>query len=324
MHTSIETSPSSTSSAQNGAGSQRDDALIGTRETVRNPKTNGHEEIPTPSPAHKSAGKKSLTRALGAFAALIVAVGAGFYYVQFVAPYESSDDAFLENHVVSISAKLSNTVKDVLIDDNNQVKKGQLLVQIDPRDYEVALHSAQAGYDKAKSDYDRDLALVDSSAVSKQDLDAAHAAFEDASAKLDQAKLNLEYTRITAPADGKITRKNVEPGGYVEAGQPLFAIVPNEMWVVANFKETQLTHMRVGQKAEIKVDAYPQYTFSGRVESIQSGSGARFSLFPPENATGNYIKVVQRVPVKIVLDDNPDLQAELGPGMSVVPTVRVK
>jgi membrane fusion protein (multidrug efflux system) len=324
MHTSIETSPSFTSSAQNGTDSQRGDALVGTRETVRNPNSSGHEEIPVPSPNQKGTGKKHLTRTLGALAALIVTVGAGFYYSEFVAPYESCDDAFLENHVVSISAKLSNTVKDVLIDDNYQVKKGQLLVQIDPRDYEVALHSAQAGYDKAKSDYDRNLALVDSSAISKQDLDATHAAFEDASAKLDQAKLNLEYTRITAPTDGKITRKSVEPGGYVEAGQPLFAIVPDEMWVVANFKETQLTHMRVGQKAEIKVDAYPQYTFTGHVDSIQSGSGARFSLFPPENATGNYIKVVQRVPVKIVLDDNPDLQIALGPGMSVVPTVRVK
>ena len=121
-----------------------------------------------------------------------------------------------------------------------------------------------------------------------------------------------------------MTRKSVEPGAYVQVGQTLFSIVPDRVWVVANFKETQLRHMRPGQPATVRVDAYPDRLFRGHVDSIQAGSGARFSLLPPENATGNYVKVVQRVPVKIVIDEAPDPQHVLGPGMSVVPEVRVR
>ncbi|MGB7769198.1 MAG: HlyD family secretion protein, partial [Verrucomicrobiia bacterium] len=141
---------------------------------------------------------------------------------------------------------------------------------------------------------------------------------------LHQAELNLSYTKVTAPEDGRVTRRAVEEGAYVQPGQALMAIVPHQYWVIANFKEIQLTHMRPGQPVEIKVDAYPQFKIKGHVDSIQSGAGARFSLFPPENATGNYIKVVQRVPVKIVFDDDPQTQLALGPGMSVDPKVRVK
>jgi membrane fusion protein (multidrug efflux system) len=238
--------------------------------------------------------------------------------------YESTDDAFIEGHVVTISTKLSNTVRDVLIDDNYEVKKGDLLVQIDPRDYEVQLHSAQAAYDKAKSDYDRDTALAGSKAISTQDLDATRAACDEAAAQLDQAKLNLEYTRITAPVSGRITRKNVEPGDYVETGETLFSIVPHEIWVVANFKETQLAHMLPGQPATIHIDAFPGQVFHGHVNSLQSGTGARFSLLPAENATGNYVKVVQRLPVKIVFDEPLEVQALFAPGLSVVPEVKVR
>ena len=238
--------------------------------------------------------------------------------------YESTDDAFIEGHVVTISTKLSNTVRDVLIDDNYDVKQGDLLVQIDPRDYEVALHSAQAAYDKAKSDYDRDTALAGSKAISVQDLDATRAACDEAAAQLDQAKLNLGYTRITAPVSGRITRKNVEPGDYVETGQTLFSIVPHDIWVVANFKETQLTRMQPGQLVTIRVDAFPGRVFHGHVDSLQSGTGARFSLLPAENATGNYVKVVQRLPVKILFDESADVQALFAPGLSVVPEVKVR
>ena len=237
--------------------------------------------------------------------------------------YESTDDAFIEGHVVTVGTKLSNTVRDVLIDDNYEVTKGELLVQIDPRDYEVQLHEAQANYDKAKSDYDRDVALAGSSAISKQDLDTTHAAFDVTAAQLDQARLNLEYTRITAPVDGRITRKNVEPGDYIETGQTLFSIVPHDIWVTANFKETQLTHMLPGQPAAIRIDAFPGKIFKGHVDSLQSGTGARFSLLPAENATGNSVKVVQRVPVKILFDEPPEVQAAFAPGLSVVPEVDI-
>ncbi len=238
--------------------------------------------------------------------------------------YQSTDDAFIEGHVMTIGTKLSNTVSEVLIDDNYEVKKGDLLVQIDPRDYQVQLHQAQATYDKAKSDYDRDKGLDGTQAISKEDLDTTKAACDVASAQLDQAKLNLEYTRITAPVSGRITRKNVEPGDYIQTGETLFSIVPHEIWVIANFKETQLTHMTPGQTATIRIDAFPGRTFKGHVDSLQSGTGARFSLLPAENATGNYVKVVQRLPVKIVFDEPLDVQALFAPGLSVEPEVKVR
>jgi membrane fusion protein (multidrug efflux system) len=237
--------------------------------------------------------------------------------------YESTDDAFIEGHVVTVGTKLSNTVRDVLIDDNYEVKKGELLVQIDPRDYEVQLHEAQASYDKAQNDYVRDLSLASSKAISTQDLDTTHAAFDVTAAQLEQAKLNLEYTRITAPVDGRITRKNVEPGDYIQTGETLFSIVPHDIWVTANFKETQLAHMLPGQPATIRIDAFPGKVFKGHVDSLQSGTGARFSLLPAENATGNYVKVVQRVPVKILFDEPPEVQAAFAPGLSVVPEVNI-
>ena len=152
----------------------------------------------------------------------------------------------------------------------------------------------------------------------------AEANIGQSEAAMRQAELNLSYTKVTAPETGRVTRRVVEQGNYIQPGQSLLAIVPKNMWVVANFKETQLKHMRPGQPTEVEVDAYPQFKFKGHVESIQAGSGARFSLFPPENATGNYIKVVQRVPVKIVIDDNANANVVLGPGMSVEPKVRVK
>ena len=237
--------------------------------------------------------------------------------------YESTDDAFIEGHVVTVGTKLSNTVRDVLIDDNYEVTKGELLVQIDPRDYEVQLHEAQANYDKAKADYDRDVVLANSRAISKEDVDTTLAAFDVTAAQLEQAKLNLEYTRITAPMAGRITRKNVEPGDYIQTGQTLFSIVPHDIWVVANFKETQLTHMLPGQPATIRIDAFPGKVFKGHVDSLQAGTGARFSLLPAENATGNYVKVVQRVPVKIVFDEAPGVQTAFAPGLSVIPEVNI-
>jgi membrane fusion protein (multidrug efflux system) len=161
-------------------------------------------------------------------------------------------------------------------------------------------------------------------AVSQSQVQMASATIEQARAAVEQAELELSYTKIYAPEDGVVTRKAVAEGQFLQVGQPLMALVTGEIWVTANFKETQLDEIRPGQTVEITIDAYPGKTFKGHVDSIQRGSGARFSLMPPENATGNYVKVVQRVPVKIVFDEPPDPALALGPGMSVVPEVKVK
>jgi membrane fusion protein (multidrug efflux system) len=162
-------------------------------------------------------------------------------------------------------------------------------------------------------------------AQSSSRAEASKADAERARAEVEQASLNLSYTKIHAPAAGYVTKKNVEPGVFVQVGQSLMAIVPPNVWVTANFKETQLTHMRPGQPATVSVDTYPDQTFHGRVDSIQRGTGSRFSLLPPENATGNFVKVVQRIPVKIVFDRPEELAKYLlVPGMSVVPEVNVK
>jgi membrane fusion protein (multidrug efflux system) len=152
----------------------------------------------------------------------------------------------------------------------------------------------------------------------------AQADINRAEAQLQQAELNLSYTKIVSPADGYVTRKTAEAGAFVQAGQSLMAIVRPEVWVTANFKETQLTRMHPGQPATITMDSFPDVTFTGHVESIQHGTGSRFSLLPPENATGNFIKVVQRVPVKIVLDPNDQLRHHLlVPGLSAEPQIDV-
>ena len=181
--------------------------------------------------------------------------------------------------------------------------------------------AASANWEAARSQAKAAAADVN---LSEAGVDTANAAVQQAEARLRQAELNLSYTQVTAPEAGRVTRRVVEQGAYIQPGQSLMAIVPRHYWVIANFKEIQLTHMRPGQPVEVAVDAYPGHTFLCQVESIQSGAGARFSLFPPENATGNYIKVVQRVPVKILLDELPGYELALGPGMSVVPKVRVK
>ena len=144
-------------------------------------------------------------------------------------------------------------------------------------------------------------------------------------ASLSGAELNLGYTKISAPSDGYVTRKSVETGNQVQPGQPLMAVVSlDDIWVIANYKETQLERVKIGQKVKIKVDTYTDKTFNGKVDSIMAGTGAVFSLFPAENATGNYVKVVQRIPVKILIDKNSDPEHVLRVGMSVVPTIIVE
>jgi membrane fusion protein (multidrug efflux system) len=223
------------------------------------------------------------------------------------------------------------------------------------------LESAKANLAKTKADYARQISLQ-KPATTQQDVDQAATALwqaeaevklaearvtqnspvpqqigqsqaqveqlkgqiEQAQAQLDQAELNLSWTIVTAPQDGWITRRNVEKGNYVVAGQQIMSIVTPEVWVTANFKETQLTYMKPGQPVKIRIDAYPSLDVRGHVDSIQRGSGSKFTAFPPENATGNFVKIVQRVPVKIVIDSGipPDIAMPLG--ISVVPTVTVR
>jgi membrane fusion protein (multidrug efflux system) len=155
--------------------------------------------------------------------------------------------------------------------------------------------------------------------------EAAQAQVKQARAALQQAELNLQYTTIKAPVAGEVSRKTVEVGQVIQPGQPLMAIIPLEnVWITANFKETQLKYMRPGQRVTVKVDAYGGREYQGHVDSIAAATGARFSMLPPENATGNFVKVVQRVPVKIVLDPGQDPEHQLRPGLSVVPTVYTK
>jgi membrane fusion protein (multidrug efflux system) len=161
--------------------------------------------------------------------------------------------------------------------------------------------------------------------VSEAQISVAEAEEKAAESAVHAAELELSFTKIYAPEDGYITKKNVEEGQLVQIGTPMMAISQSdEIWVVANFKETQLGNMRIGQPVDIEVDAYPSETFHGKIESFQAGTGSRFSLLPSENATGNYVKVVQRVPVKIVFDEKPDKVHLLAPGMSVEPTVKVR
>ena len=210
----------------------------------------------------------------------------------------------------------------------------------------------QTNIDVAKKDLDRYKNLYEQGAVSKQTLDNAQAKYDTAQANLtqseeallsrggnkvadadlkeikalrDKAKLNLGYTNIYAPQTGTVSSRRVEKGMYVNVGTPLFTIVPEEVWIVANYKENQLRHMKPGQEVDIKIDTYPNHIFKGKVDSIQRASGAKSSLFPPENAVGSFVKIVQRIPVKIVFTETIDPNVyNIVPGMSVVPKVRVK
>src|SRR2546423_958309 len=174
--------------------------------------------------------------------------------------------------------------------------------------------SSRSGEEKKRSLFRRPGVIVVATAESSR------ASVQADEAAVEQAELNLGHSKIKAPIDGYVTKEAVATGDYVQVGQALMSLVPPRVWVIANFKETQLRNMRPRQPVQIKIDAYPDQPLHGHIDSIQAGSGAAFSLLPPENATGNYVKVVQRVPVKIMLDEEQQMQRVLGPGMSVVPT----
>ncbi len=199
------------------------------------------------------------------------------------------------------------------------VKRGADTVQHEQQD-RSNLQQAQANTTRAKAAV---IAAELGIKTLQAQLESARASLQQAQSQLDQAKLNLGYTRLTAAQAGRVVKLTGAVGTYASAGQSLMMFVPDDIWVVANYKETQLADMRPGQKVEFTIDAYPGRTLAGHVDSVQPGSGTAFSLLPAENATGNYVKVVQRVPVKIVVDHWPDDLA-IGPGMSVVPWVKVR
>ena len=440
-------------------------------------------------PTHPEPRRRPLYRRpaflIAALVVLLIAAAVGIRYWLYARSHESTDDAFIDGHVTQVSPKVSGYVVKLYVKSNQQVKKGDLLAEIDPRDYQAKLDqanaalaagearlkeaqtgvaltrantqanvqqasgtvqqaragvvaqraqaaaertritqagatinaaranlqqaqaqvdAAQAELVRAQADVARYQELYSKDEVSRQRLDqaiatartaeaqaeaarqraaaaasqvreteaaqgtaaenarraeaqvgaaqgqvreaqgrlaaantgpqqiaaseaqaqTAGASLEQLRAAVAQAELELSYTKIYSPDDGRVTQKSVEEGALVQSGQPLMAIVPGEVWVTANFKENQIGNMRPGQAVEISVDAYPDKVFKGHIDSIQAGTGARFSLLPAENATGNYVKVVQRIPVKIVFDEAPDPAHMLAPGMSVEPEVKVR
>lgn len=237
---------------------------------------------------------------------------------------ESTDDAFVTGHVHTVGARISGTVIDVPVQDNQLVKKGDLLIRLDPKDFEVQQKIAQANDLKARANIKRWEAqgYLHPNEQIQKNIDEATALAADAA--LEQATLNLKYSEIRAAEDGRVGNRAVETGQQVAPGQALMALVEIVPWVVANYKENQAAAIRPGGEAEVTVDAIPGKTFKGKVDSIAPGSGATFSLLPPDNATGNFTKIVQRIPVKVVFDPESikGYEDRLVTGMSVNVTVR--
>jgi len=347
--------------------------------------------------------------ALVIFAAMaVIGAVAAYFYVRYISTHITTEDAFVEGNIHVIAPKISGTVKAIHVKDNQYVKTGEVLIEIDEADYDARVQEAEsilnaeksklsealtqieiaqrqltelfsrretaranlelqeANFRQAEADMKRAENLMKTETISKERFEkiktgydvalaqvkaageqvrqtgaaietqkglirAAETAYQSQTsevrrreATLRVASLNRSYTRLYAPADGYVTKKSVEIGNQLQAGQPLMAIVPLEgLYVTANYKETQLEKVKKGQGVTIKADTYPGKKFNGRVESIMAGTGSVFSLFPPENATGNYVKVVQRIPVKIVLEGETDPDHILRVGMSVVPTIVV-
>ncbi len=326
-----------------------------------------------------------------------VAGAAGYWYV--TKDVATTDDAYTDGNAVTIAPQVAGEVIARDVTDNEHVKAGQVLVEIDPRSYQAArdqaegslqvaeaeltaarvnletaritapaklqaaqaqLLAAQAMQWKAKADEQRQRSLP-KQATTQQDIDNAESALRNANAavaqaaanlrgaeivsqsvaraaaevhqlegqvalakaQLAQAELNLAWTKVRAPQDGWVTKRNVDKGSYVEVGQSLMALVTSDVWVTANFKEDELARMRPGDRVDISVDAYPDLHLVGHVDSVQLGSGSRFSAFPAENATGNFVKIVQRVPVKLVIDKGMDPAHPLPLGISVEPAVHL-
>ena len=262
---------------------------------------------PAAAPAAEAAPKKAPTffqrhkRPILIVGGIVAAIALTFYLYDSYT-HEETDDAYVTGHLHEVSARISANVTDVRVDDNQFVHAGDVLVTLDPSEYQALVLAAQANVDKATADYKRQEPLVAMHAVSPEQLDAARSTRDTDLAQLALAELQVQYCTITAPADGYIGRKNVELGNRVSSGQTLMMVVEPDVWVVANFKETQLAHMKPGQPVRITVDSIPDKVFAGRVDSFSPATGNQFALLPADNSTGNFTKIVQRVPVKIVFD----------------------
>ena len=334
-----------------------------------------------------SRGLRVSVRVLAAIGAAVVALGVVTYWFLEIRGRENTDDAFVEGHLVFLSPRVAGQVQEVLVEENQHVRAGQVMVRLDPADFEVRVDRARADLEAAKNrmaqssaaaeaasaqahaaavrvrhaeqELERAQGLFDRKVASQMQLDAAVAEYNTATAELRaaeqrelaeramianeapvlqaqaalrEAQLALEHATITAPFDGVIGRKSVELGANVSPGQPLFALSQStEKWISANFKETQVGRMHPGDPVEIRVDAYPDRVWRGRIESISPATGAKYALLPPDNATGNFTKVVQRIPVRIALDPaakSDDVAAgpedPLSVGLSVNVSVRVR
>jgi membrane fusion protein (multidrug efflux system) len=362
----------------------------------------------TAQPARRN-HKRNIMAAIVFALMAVIGVIAVYFYIQYKNTHISTDDAYVDGNIHTIASKVSGTVMKILVNDNQFVKKGDILLELDPADYEVRVNEGLSGlnaekakipeigakieatkkqvaemnamvqtakanrelqeanltqadmdirraenlykkdavskerYEKMTTGYKVALAQVKASAEQVKQAETAletqKAVVKQAEASrasqlslikqkeavLETAQLNYGYTKIYAPTDGYVTKKAAELGNRIKEGQPLMAVVPlNDIYITANYKETQLEKVKPGQKVEFKVDTFSGKTFKGKVDSIMAGTGAVFSLFPPENATGNYVKVVQRIPVKILLDEDTDKDHVLRVGMSVVPTIVIE
>ena len=348
----------------------------------------------TVSPGEPPAGERATPvrkrPPIGILVLVVVLLGLGAFGLNrwaYGRNHVHSDNAQVEGHVFPVIPRVLGYVTAVHVNENDAVKEGQLLFELDDRDFRskllqsqadlaaaqaaagaasgtgqaeaqvaaarASVLAAQANATRAESDYKRYQELAPRGVISAQQLDAARAAAEASHAQLDaarkqvsaamanlesasarreaaaaaaeQSRLNLAWTKVYAPASGLVSRKNIEVGQLVQSGQPTMSIVPlDDVWIVANLKETELRDVNPGDAVEIEVDTYPGRKFAGRVESISAATGARFSLLPPDNATGNFTKVVQRIPVRIRLDPGSDRDHSLRPGMSAVVTITTK
>lgn len=274
----------------------------------------------------------SLPRKFGLVAIILLLIGsvAYFFYDQY--EYEGTDDAYVQAYATQIAPKVSGIVTHVLVIENEHVSAGQILVQIDRQDYVAALRDAialcgslEAQFQNADLDYRRMKMLIHDRAISQQAYDRAQANFLNlkrqtiaAEARVEQARLNLEYTSVRAPSNGVIARRSIDIGMYAAVGTAMLGFVPSdERWIDANYKETQLSSIVPGRPVRVTVDAIPGKIYDGVVESISPATGATFTLLPPDNATGNFTKVVQRVPVRIRLKNlKPEDLAVLQAGLS--------
>ena len=306
--------------------------------------------------------RRPIVSAIGAVL-LASAMAGGYLYLDYARHFESTDDAFIAARQSALAPKVQGYITAVPVTDNEHVAAGQVIARLDDRDYRVALAQAKAQVAAAQASIENvdaqldvqqaqiaaDQAQVDQAQAAlvfaqqqaallsaqatlnlaqrqvealKAQRKSAAASLAQAQAQRDQADLNLSYTTVTAAQPGLVVNLSAAVGQFAQPGTNLTMFVPDETWVTANFKEIQLDRMRPQEAVTLKIDAYPGRTIRGHVESVQPGSGTAFSLLPAQNATGNYVKIVQRVPVKIVMD-NPPTDVALGPGMSVVPTVRI-